>query len=94
MFVLLLISVSAIYGQSVKSSSEPLFNAVTGSYFALSVGDMQASTKWYSEKLGLKVVMNAPKSNKAAVTVLEGGGLIVELIQLDDAVPLVKQRRL
>jgi hypothetical protein len=45
-------------------------------------------SRWYSEKLGLKVVMRVPKTDKAAVTVLEGGGLIVELIQHDDALPL------
>jgi catechol 2,3-dioxygenase-like lactoylglutathione lyase family enzyme len=60
----------------------------TGAFFALSVADMQASVRWYSEKLGLKVVMRAPKTDKAAATVLEGGGLIVELVQHDDALPL------
>ena len=34
--------------------------------------------------------MDVPKQEKAAVIVLEGGGLIVELIQHDDAVPLSK----
>jgi len=32
--------------------------------------------------------MHPPKQDGAAVTVLEGGGLIVELLQRDDAVPL------
>ena len=60
----------------------------TGAFFALSVSDLEASTKWYSEKLGLSVVFQIPKQNKAAVRVLLGGGLAVELIQNDDAVPL------
>src|SRR6185295_2496768 len=64
--------------------------AASGAFFALSVADIEASAKWYSEKLGLKVVMKAPKRDHAAVTVLEGGGLIVELIQRDDAAPLGK----
>lgn len=59
----------------------------TGAFFALSVADRQASAKWYSEKLGLKVVMDASVP-KSAVTVLEGGGLIVELVQHQDAKPL------
>jgi catechol 2,3-dioxygenase-like lactoylglutathione lyase family enzyme len=67
--------------------SEARFKA-TGAFFALSVADMQASAKWYSEKLGLKVVMEEPKRAGSAVTVLEGGGLIVELIQDDNALPL------
>jgi len=56
-----------------------------GAFFALSVADLNASSKWYADKLGLKVVMQPPKSDKAAVVILEGGGLIVELIQHDDA---------
>jgi catechol 2,3-dioxygenase-like lactoylglutathione lyase family enzyme len=59
---------------------------VQGAFFALYVSDLSASTKWYSEKLGMQVVMRTPKQGKAAVVVLEGGGLIVELIQHDDAV--------
>src|SRR6185295_7512551 len=62
----------------------------TGAFFALSVADVNASATWYSETLGLKVVMQPPKQDGAAVIVLEGGGLIVELIQHDDAVPLSK----
>ena len=59
-----------------------------GAFFALSVADLDASTKWYADKFGLTVVMRPPKQDKSAVTVLEGGGLIVELLQRDDAVPL------
>lgn len=60
----------------------------TGAFFALSVADVNASAEWYSEKLGLEIVMQPPKSNQSTVIVLEGGGLIVELIQIDDALPL------
>lgn len=56
-----------------------------GAFFALSVADVEASAKWYSEKLDLKVVMRPPKANQATVIVLEGNGLIVELIQQDGA---------
>lgn len=64
--------------------------AATGAFFALSVADVSASARWYTEKMGLKVVMQLPKEDRTAVIVLEGGGLIVELIQHDDAVPLSK----
>jgi hypothetical protein len=60
----------------------------TGAFFALSVADVHASADWYSEKLGLKIVMQPPKTDQSTVIVLEGGGLIVELIQLDNALPL------
>jgi catechol-2,3-dioxygenase len=57
----------------------------TGAFFALSVADVRASAQWYREKLGLKVVMDPPKQGTTAVVVLEGNGLIVELIQDDQA---------
>jgi catechol 2,3-dioxygenase-like lactoylglutathione lyase family enzyme len=62
--------------------------AATGAFFALSVADLGASEKWYTERLGLRVVMRVPRQNGASVVVLESDGLIVELIQHDDAVPL------
>lgn len=67
----------------------PAFNA-KGAFFALSVADLDASTKWYAEKFGMTVVMRPPKQDRSAVAVLEGGGLTVELLQRDDAVPLSK----
>ena len=68
-----------------RSQGEPLLEAAGGAFFALSVSDMQASKQWYMEKLGLKVVMEIPHANKSSVTVLEGGGLTVELVKIDDA---------
>lgn len=79
-----------IVREQAPRSTEPPSIAASGAFFALSVADIDASSKWYSEKLGLKVVMQSPKRDHAAVTVLEGGGLIVELIQHDDALPLGK----
>jgi catechol 2,3-dioxygenase-like lactoylglutathione lyase family enzyme len=64
--------------------------SATGAFFALSVADIEASVRWYSEKLGLKVTMRSPKTNGASAIVLEGGGLIVELVQHDAAQPLQK----
>jgi len=61
-----------------------------GAFVAISVADLDASTRWYSEKLGLQVAKQEPKRDGAAVVVLEGDGLIVELIQLDEAQPLSK----
>ncbi len=76
--------------QVPKTSTKPQAVAATGAFFALSVSDVKASAQWYSEKLGMRVVMVEPKRDKSAVVVLEGDGLIVELIQNDDALPLSK----
>jgi catechol 2,3-dioxygenase-like lactoylglutathione lyase family enzyme len=59
-----------------------------GAFIALSVSDVDASAKWYSEKLGLTIQKRIPRSNGVAGAILEGGGLIVEILQLDAAVPL------
>ncbi len=62
----------------------------TGAFFALSVSDLKASTQWYEQKLGLKVLKQVPKKDGVAVAILEGGGLMVELIERDGAVSLMK----
>jgi catechol 2,3-dioxygenase-like lactoylglutathione lyase family enzyme len=91
MGLLLWLMIPAVVGAQAANAAPnvPIF-ATTGAFFALSVADLEASARWYSEKLGLTVVMHVPKADKSAVTVLEGGGLIVEWIQHDDAVPLDK----
>jgi catechol 2,3-dioxygenase-like lactoylglutathione lyase family enzyme len=58
-----------------------------GAFFALSVADLGTSARWYEEKLGLAIVMRVPLQNGIGVTVLEGGGLTVELVQNDQARP-------
>lgn len=73
-----------IQGSTPPALERP-FASTHGAFFALSVADMDASVKWYSEKLGLTVVMRTPKQDKASAVVLEGGGLTVELVHHDDA---------
>jgi glyoxalase/bleomycin resistance protein/dioxygenase superfamily protein len=76
-------------GSAAQESSTPVMTS-RGAFFALSVADMKASATWYIEKLGLAIVMEDAGGGHPAVTVLEGGGLIVELIQNDGAMPLSK----
>jgi catechol 2,3-dioxygenase-like lactoylglutathione lyase family enzyme len=59
-----------------------------GAFIALSVADVAASARWYREKLGLRVVLEPPRAGEAAAVILEGGGLLVELVQHDAAKPL------
>jgi catechol 2,3-dioxygenase-like lactoylglutathione lyase family enzyme len=73
-------------GASVPATP-PLVSSIGGAFFAVSAADIEASTRWYAEKLGMHVTMALPKDGKASVTVLEGGRLTVELIQHDDATP-------
>jgi catechol 2,3-dioxygenase-like lactoylglutathione lyase family enzyme len=61
--------------------------STTGAFFALSVPDLEASTSWYTGKLGLRTVMRPPRYENTEVAVLEGNGLIVELVQRGAAAP-------
>ena len=82
----------ASYAQAPDvSASTPVIRAVN-TFFALSVADIDESARWYRDKLGLKVIMHAPRTDetKSAATVLQGGGLTVELVQHDEAAPLRK----
>lgn len=80
-FLLLLVVPAKSWSQSAP---EPAMTT-TGAFFALSVADLEASTGWYTQKLGLRIVTRLGKQNGIAVTVLEGGNLMVELIQQDGA---------
>jgi catechol 2,3-dioxygenase-like lactoylglutathione lyase family enzyme len=89
--VLLGLAIPMLAGaQNVDMRSDAPVIRTTGAFFALSVADVEASARWYAEKLGLAVKMRAPRTDatKSAMTLLQGGGLTVELVQHDDAVPL------
>jgi hypothetical protein len=74
--------VLALAVPNVRQSEAPF--RTTGAFFALSVADTGASSRWYQEKFGMRVIFDPPRSSDAKV-VLEGGGLTVELIQMDSA---------
>ena len=85
---LCLLALTPTPGHSQGPKRGTPWKPVDGAFFALSVADMAASTRWYSEMLGLDIVLEVPNQSGTAVTVLEGGGLIVELIRHDSARPL------
>lgn len=73
-------------GANAQAAGNGPFATARGGFFALSVRDLAASVKWYTETLGLKSVMTVPRTGKiAGVAALEGDGVLVELIQHDDA---------
>jgi len=83
--ILLVLPVAVNAADSVVLS--PSGSATRGAFFALSVADLEASSRWYADAFGLAVVMDRPRADGVAVRVLEGGGLTVELIQRDGARP-------
>jgi catechol 2,3-dioxygenase-like lactoylglutathione lyase family enzyme len=62
--------------------------ATAGAFIGISVPDLDASVRWYVEKLGMRVIMEPPPSDGFTVKVVEGGGLIVELLHNAAAAPL------
>jgi catechol 2,3-dioxygenase-like lactoylglutathione lyase family enzyme len=78
-------SQNAKRGVGANQQPRPPFKAVVGSFFALSVPDVDATTDWYSEKLGLKVLKNFRTTDGIGVAILDGGGLTLELIQNQNA---------
>ncbi|HET7707992.1 MAG TPA: VOC family protein [Sphingomicrobium sp.] len=78
-----LLAVAAITG----FEPQPIAS-VQGAFFALSVADADASAKWYSEKLGLSVILRPPAQNGTRMIAVGGGGLMVELIERKGAAPL------
>lgn len=87
MFFILLCSSSFRQNNPPQTGAAATFNA-TGTFYALSVPDLEASIKWYTEKLGMKVVLQTPKKDGFALALLDGGGFAIELVQYDAAVPL------
>jgi len=69
-----------------QNSTESPFVGARGGFFALSVRDLQSTVNWYTQKLGLKSVMTIPRTGRiAGGAALEGDGILVELIQHEDA---------
>src|SRR4051812_13640436 len=76
--LLLCLTMSARAIAPAPTPSEAPFST-KGAFFGLSVADVEASVRWYSEILGMTVVFRPPKIEGSTAVVLEGGGLIVEL---------------
>jgi catechol 2,3-dioxygenase-like lactoylglutathione lyase family enzyme len=86
--ILLVAIPSLASSQAPATVSPPPLATTRGAFIGISVANLDASVRWYTEKLGLAVVMRPPKIEKSTAVILEGGGLIVELMHHDDAVPL------
>lgn len=90
MKILPLICLAVVGTRALAQSSPPRPPAAIsgrGGFWALSVADVTSMSQWYADKFGMHVTLDAPRTNGAKATVLEGDGLIVELIQHDAAKP-------
>ncbi len=86
--VLLLCLATAAPAQPRSTLPSGPFVGAVGAFIALSVPDLEASARWYTEILGLRRVMTIPRMGSiVGGAALEGDGIFVELIQRDDAKP-------
>jgi len=69
--------------------------AAHGTFLTFSVPDLDASLRWYSDKLGLRMVHVYPRNRAvhARAVLMQGGGLLLELVEEEGAVDLAPQRR-
>ncbi len=72
--------------QELQSTDTASVVSSRGAFFALSVHDLKASIAWYERVLGLRRTVVIP-ANEPIVggAVLEGHGIVVELLQRSDA---------
>ena len=69
-----------VSAQTTRANVEPPFKAIGGALVAISVSSLDSSSRWYQDKLGLRVTMHVPKSTTSnGLTILQGNGLLVEL---------------
>lgn len=79
-------SFSKLTSQTLPSNNA-LFNS-TGSFYAISVPDLDASVKWYAEKLDLKVILQTPRKDGFSFAMLGNENFVIELVSYDAALPL------
>lgn len=82
--MVVLLALATLTTASSPSRTAPPFTT-RGAFFALSIADLAASERWYTEKLGLAVLQRFPSTAKANGILLGGNGLEVELISHGDA---------
>ncbi len=87
LIVVFLISLSSNHIAQTKQRST--IGKPTGVFFALSVADLDALSKWYQDKLGFQVLTSGEAPNKIAkFAILQSEGAIIEMIQHRDAKPM------
>ena len=89
-FLISLALPAALHAQAADASSAPPVILARETFIGLSVPDLDESARWYRDKLGLRLIMQMPRTDetRSRAAVLRGGGLTVELVEHDDAVPL------
>ena len=81
----LLLTVACALAQ--QPGPPPAFNEPSGSFFALSVKNLDATAAWYKQKLGFhEIKQSASPDGKSRAIILERDGAVLELIHHKQAV--------
>lgn len=76
-------------GEEAGAAPPSLVHESQGTFIALSVADVAATSRWYHEKLGFRILKQGEAPNKIAkFAVLESEGNILEIVQHTQARPL------
>jgi hypothetical protein len=62
----------AVAFDAARRRAAPAFTSARGAFVGISVSDIEASVRWYTEKLGLAVVMR-PATTRELPAVVRGG---------------------
>ena len=84
-YVILALLVSPLATAVAQSSAPRDSMRTAGAFAGISVSDLEASTRWYVEKLGLRVTFDPPAQGGVKARVLEGSGIIIELLKHPEA---------
>ena len=85
LLAVLLVTVASACAQ--QSGPPPAFNEPNGSFFALSVKNLDATAAWYKQKLGFhEIKQGASPDGKSRAIILERDGAVLELIHHKQAV--------
>ena len=83
--VFLLVFATSVAAQ--QPGPPPAFNEPSGSFFALSVKDLNATSAWYQQKLGFhEIKQGGSPDGKSRAIILERDGAVLELIHHKQAV--------
>jgi catechol 2,3-dioxygenase-like lactoylglutathione lyase family enzyme len=78
-------------GEETGAPPPSLVHEAQGTFIALSVADVAATSRWYHEKLGFRIVKQGEAPNKIAkFALLESEGHILEIVQHTQARPLAE----
>jgi catechol-2,3-dioxygenase len=88
-FLIIFLFLTIASNPAAQTKQEPVAAKTTGVFFALSVSDIDALSKWYQDKLGFKVIASGEAPNKIAkFAILQTDGAIIEMIQHSHAKPM------